>query len=1061
MAISGAADSAAALHIFFPKALLYFHLIAPTAEKMKKLPRYLTQAAHFLARHSAIIALAVFAVAGAAVLDDYGVSNDEVTQREIGYASFNYILGDEDALIEGHSDMFYGVAFEVPLIVAERVFGLEDSRDIYLSRHLITHLVFLAGGFFAWLLAYRLFGSRLIALLAMLLFLLHPRLYAHSFFNSKDLPFLSALMIALYLTHRAFRRDTVWAFALCGAGVGLLVNIRVMGVMLIPAVLGMLALDAFYAVKRGGSKRALSNICAFSTMCAATLYAAWPLLWSDPLNLADAFGTMSQHPTRVATLFRGEFVQWPRLPWDYVPTWMLITTPPVALALAALGIAYLARLCAARRLAAFENSTARFGLLALACLTLPVVAVVALNSNMYHGWKHVYFLYAPLCVLAAFGLRALARLPRPNLRAAAFALAALGTVFAGVQMVRLHPYQHEYFNALVDKSGLADRWAIIHVSVSGKEALEFILETQPNGRVAVTDFINGGFSSARVSRNMRLLPEDARRRPHINRSFPSFIIVSGGGQGRHGDVGYDASSVIWKREIYGAPFVSVLDSRAESEAAFHATYEAARAAQPDASAGGFDMYADGGKLAYVKEDCAEEDTRGKFVLSALPVDQVDLPKRARTDGAKRELIYFDFFQSGAIFDGKCVIVRDLPRYPISHLETWRYAPGESRAWSARILIDESHERYRRALASLSGEPAMRSAFDVYTEDGALIYVKESCAEDDARGRFFLSAFPADPRDLPQTARDAGLAHEPLNFHFDRDGAIFDGKCVAIRGLPDYPISHVETGQFALGEGELWSAVIPFDAYYDRYRRALASLSSEPAMRSDFDVYMEGGALTYVKEGCEEYDTRGRFFLSVFPADPRDLPQTARDAGLEHEPLNFDFAERGAGAIFDGKCAIIQALPDYPISRVETGQFAPGEGELWSGEILFDGYYERYRDALASLPDEPAMRSNFDVYMEDGALTYVKEDCAEDDTRGRFFLAVFPIDPSDLSQYARDAGFEHEPLNFDFAERGAGAIFDGKCVIIRDLPDYPISKIETGQFTPGEGELWGESVEIGD
>ena len=209
--------------------------------------------ANFLARHAAIIALALFAVVGVAVLDDYGVAIDEGTQRSNGIASLDYILGDADALPNG-VDRFYGVAFELPLIAIERLLRLDDSRSILLSRHIITHAFFLAGGFFSWLLAYRLFGSRIIALFAMLIFLLHPRLYAHSFFNTKDLPFLSMFMIALYLIHRAFRRDTVWAFALCGAGVGILANIRIMGVALIPAVLGMLALDAFYATKRGNGR---------------------------------------------------------------------------------------------------------------------------------------------------------------------------------------------------------------------------------------------------------------------------------------------------------------------------------------------------------------------------------------------------------------------------------------------------------------------------------------------------------------------------------------------------------------------------------------------------------------------------------------------------------------------------------------------------------------------------------------------------------------------------------------------------------------------------------------
>jgi len=381
--------------------------------------------ANFLARHSAIVALAIFAAVGVAVLDDYGIGVDEWGQRRIGSVALDYVLGDESAplAIRDLADRHYGVAFEVPLIVVERLLRLEDSRAIYLSRHLITHVFFLAGGFFCWLLAYRLFGSRLVALLAMLLFLLHPRIYANSFFNTKDVPFLSMFMVALYLTHRAFRRDSVWAFALCGVAVGLLVNVRVIGVMLIPAVLGMLALDAFYAMRRGNMrvKRILANICAFSAICAATIYAAWPALWRDPMTIIDALETMSSHPIHVVTLFRGELVRWPNVPWDYIPTWALITTPPAALALAAVGIGCLARLCAADWRGALANSTARFGLLTLACLILPVAAVIALNSNLYNGWRQMYFLYAPICVLAAFGLRGLAALPKPRVRAVAFA----------------------------------------------------------------------------------------------------------------------------------------------------------------------------------------------------------------------------------------------------------------------------------------------------------------------------------------------------------------------------------------------------------------------------------------------------------------------------------------------------------------------------------------------------------------------------------------------------------------------------------------------------------------
>ena len=400
-----------------------------------------------LCRHSHLIALALFAIIAVAVLDDYGVSTDAKAQRNTGQRNLDYILGDEAPLL-GHSDRFYGAAFEIPLAAVECLLGPEDTRPIHLARHLIAHLFFLAAGFFAWLLAHRLFGNRLVALLAMLVFLLHPRLYAHSFFNSKDLPFLSMFMIALYLIHRTFRRDSVWAFALCGVGVGLLMNIRIMGVMLVPAVLGTLALDALRAAMRdgwGGMKPALANAAAFASASAAILYAARPLLWRDPLELMEVFRFMARRSHVVSSLFRGEWVRWPDIPWDYIPTWILITTPPIALALAALGIAAVAHLCAANRRGMLADSTARFGLLTVACLILPAAAVIALNSNVYGDWRQMYFLYAPMCVLAGFGLRSLAALPKPRLRAAAYVLTALGIALAAVQIVLLHPHPRQLF----------------------------------------------------------------------------------------------------------------------------------------------------------------------------------------------------------------------------------------------------------------------------------------------------------------------------------------------------------------------------------------------------------------------------------------------------------------------------------------------------------------------------------------------------------------------------------------------------------------------------------------
>ena len=109
----------------------------------------------------------------------------------------------------------------------------------------------------------------------------------------------------------------------------------------------------------------------------------------------------------------------------------------------------------------------------------------------------------------------------------------------------------------------------------------------------------------------------------------------------------------------------------------------------------------------------------------------------------------------------------------------------------------------------------------------------------------------------------------------------------------------------------------------------------------------------------------------------------------------------------------------------------------------------YMDAVK---DEPLMRSTFDLYLMDGALVYVKEQCGQSDIADLFFLHVVPERTGDLPEERREVGFD----NLDFGFFLHGALFDGKCVARVPLPDYPVASIRTGQFGPG-GELWSMDV----
>ena len=325
-------------------------------------------------------------------------------------------------------------------------------------------------------------------------------------------------MIALYLAQRAFRRDTAATFAACGVGVGVLINLRVMGAVLFAAVIGLRALDLLLARNRPARRRMLATTAAFVLAAAGTLYALSPYLWRDPLAVADAFIRLARHPVTAAGFFQGQWVRWPSIPPHYLPTWMAISTPPATLLLCLVGAGAAIGRGGARPGSLLRNTPLRFEWLLLACLTLPIAAVIALNSNIYDGWRQMYFLYAPLCLLAVCGLRALLaaarRLRSPaaaaRLRRGLSALAAAALVTTAADAVRLHPNQDGYFNFLVDRrtpGHLGRRWHLPYWSTQYRQALEYLLARFPDSTLYVD-----GTKTWRMSSNRAILPAAARRR---------------------------------------------------------------------------------------------------------------------------------------------------------------------------------------------------------------------------------------------------------------------------------------------------------------------------------------------------------------------------------------------------------------------------------------------------------------------------------------------------------------------------------------------------------------------
>ena len=247
----------------------------------------------------------------------------------------------------------------------------------------------------------------------------------------------------------------------------------------------------------------------------------------------------------------------------------------------------------------------------------------------------------------------------------------------------------------------------------------------------------------------------------------------------------------------------------------------------------------------------------------------------------------------------------------------------------------------------------------------------------------------------------------------------------------------------------YNALSLFDAYQAAYE---SIVSADPVLRSNFDIYLSENAITYVKETCQETDTQTKFFLHIYPVDTNDLPDHRKPSGFD----NFDFWLGRYGARFYGKCMATVNLPEYDIDHIVTGQFISGQGKFWRGEFSvrentltasgIDALELEYESIVSA---EPVLRSNFDIYLSENAITYVKEACQETDTQAKFFMHIYPIDTNDLPDHRQQHGFD----NFDFNFNRRGVKFDGKCLASVDRPAYSIERMVTGQFISGQGKLW--------
>lgn len=437
---------------------------------------------------------------GALASGDYGVPTDEPSEQIILQENMHEyavrLLGEESSAAQwyrqrginrislsiekDHGQCAYYLF--MPVFAA-----LEDQPQAMTTAwHLWTWLWFMAGVVAIYGFCRETGLTTPQSLMGSLLLYLCPRFFAEGHYNNKDMVLLSLVLFTLWMGARFLKQPGFLRGALLSLFGAMAANTKIVGAF--PwAVMGLCAVVLVTSQRRWTLRMtltALETVAVFA-VCYALLT---PACWSGVGDYVRYLMENASGFTRWTgvVLFRDMIIDQTvqPLPRYYLIWLMIITLPLYVIPLAAAGqINVLCRL-GKSRLKSLGDPVLLSLLAASLCWFAPLFAAALIRPLVYNGWRHFYFTYAGVALLAAHGIGAMMRLLRRVCRDFGMhRLFALGLCLCFAWMAwgiaENHPNQYAYYNRL-GRENAESEMELDYWNVSIAEAMETLTVCQRN-----------------------------------------------------------------------------------------------------------------------------------------------------------------------------------------------------------------------------------------------------------------------------------------------------------------------------------------------------------------------------------------------------------------------------------------------------------------------------------------------------------------------------------------------------------------------------------------------------
>jgi hypothetical protein len=419
------------------------------------------------------ICFLIYFIIGIFIHDDYGINWDEQASRNYGFISGDYILGKllPDKIYykiysnitknkfsekikeknppkltdQSFMERAYGVTFELPAAILETVLNLNDIDKIYKFRHLLVFFVFFLSSIIFYKLCFLISKDKVISLLFASMLVIHPRIFSDTFHNSKDLIFLSYLIISIFFGYKLIKKNSFKNIILFSIFTALSFGLKIIGILLLYSI------STIYLIQNQSTLQTRLKFLFFISLITLTFcYIFWPYLWENPItNFKLAFELFSNFKWSSEIPFMGKFINSDTLPWYYIPLFFLITTPPYILILIIFGLfIFIYQLFNYKKNKLYMNCIITIFFLSQIFL-IPLLFAIFNNSTLYDGWRHFFFMYPVLLIISIMSISSIIY----SFKTRFFYLILIsfittGSIIQSYWNFKYHPFQHSYFNKL-------------------------------------------------------------------------------------------------------------------------------------------------------------------------------------------------------------------------------------------------------------------------------------------------------------------------------------------------------------------------------------------------------------------------------------------------------------------------------------------------------------------------------------------------------------------------------------------------------------------------------------